>query len=72
MPDPINSFVTDPAALTPAERTRAIAAILAVGLCRRPILCPDPPALSRLQKVSETSPNELASAAEQSVTVSVG
>ena len=47
MPD---SFATHPANLTPTERTRAVAALLAIGLLRRPCLGALPAMAGPLQK----------------------
>ena len=72
MPDPIDSFATHPVNLTPAERTRAVAALLALGLLRRRNFGPVPTTEGPLRKVSESSRNALAVPPEQSVTVSAG
>ena len=61
----------DPNSLSVEDRTREVAFLLATGLRR--LRSPAPHALtSAPQKVSENSLNELADAAEQSVTVSAG
>lgn len=64
----------DPAALTPADRARELARLLAAGLrrLRRPLPAPPPAPASAGQNVSENSPNGLACGAEPSVTVSTG
>ena len=61
---------TDPAALSPADRARELARLLAAGLVR---LRRSLPALtSARQNVSKNSPNELAAGPEKSVTVDAG
>ena len=61
----------DPAFLSTDDRIREIASLLATGLRR--LRSPAPHAfISAPQKVSENLSNELADAAEQSVTVSAG
>ncbi len=71
---PTSLFTTDPASLSPAERMQTVAAILAAGLIRlsRPI--PDSQSTLPLvaQGVSKKSLNELADAADKSVTVQAG
>jgi len=67
-------FAADPDSLTPADRIRAVAALLAAGLLRigRPLPSPTPADPPPGEKVSENSPNGLATGPEQSVTVSAG
>ena len=59
-----------PALLTPDERTRRLAALLATGLLRLGNSLPPPrsPALHALQKLPESTPDELAASAAPSVT----
>ena len=66
--------ITRPADLTPEQRTRRIAALLATGLLRlgSTLSPPDPRPIHGPQKLPESTPNELATTAEQSVTGHAG
>jgi hypothetical protein len=74
MPEPILPLFTDPADHTPEERTRAVLAILTVGLFRlhranvTPPLAPD----AAGQNSRESLPNQLDVLGDQSVTVHAG
>jgi hypothetical protein len=64
----------DPDVLSTDERTRELAGLLATGLrrLRQPISTPPHSLTSATQNLAENAQNELASAAEQSVTVHAG
>ena len=67
------TYLSDPAQLSPADQRRELAAVLAAGLLRlrRPAAGAEPP-VHGPQKLPESTPNELATAAEQSVTGHAG
>ena len=73
MPD-VPSMTTDPALLSPEERRRRVAALLATGLVRlgSALLPPASPPPDTPENVSESLPNQLADSGEKSVTVSAG
>jgi hypothetical protein len=64
----------DPAELTPDERFRELARLLAVGLLRLkfPVVPGDPPPHSATQKFANSSSNHLDVSREKSVTVHAG
>ena len=64
----------DPATLSPEQRTRAIAALLATGLVRlgSTLVPPTSPPPDTTGNLSESTPNCLAEPGEKSVTVSAG
>ena len=64
----------DPTHLSPADRTRAVAAILAAGLLRlrRPVVPAEGPALLPPENLAESHANQLAEQADKSVTVTAG
>jgi hypothetical protein len=64
----------DPAALAPDAQLRELARLLAVGLMRlrRPVIPAETPPTSATQKSLESTPNHLAVAGQQSVTVHAG
>src|SRR5262249_18450641 len=71
---PILSFSTDPADLSPEERARAVAAILAAGLLRlrTPIISQESPSILPSENSRKRLANELALAPDKSVTVHAG
>ena len=64
----------DPATLSPEQRTRAIAALLATGLVRlgSSLLPSTSPPQPEPEKLSESLANRLAESGDKSVTVSAG
>lgn len=74
MTAPMLPLFTDPAAHTPEDRSRSVAAILVAGLLRlhRPIISPDFAPTSAPQKSLESGANRLAIRADPSVTVHAG
>jgi hypothetical protein len=71
---PVPSMSSDPAALSPEQRARAVAALLATGLVRLgSSLLPLPSAPPSISETpSKSDANRLAEARDKSVTVSAG